>query len=109
MEHTPVPWDVQNKGVLGERSARHEIVQGINRDGSVNLPKIVKMPDLSDRSYANARFIVDAVNAHDDLLAALHLYLRLDNDHRAGGEIDPADWAECYQAARAAIAKAEGG
>ena len=70
-QHTPVPWDVQNKGVLTKRSARHEIVQGINPDGSKNLPTIVRMPDLSHRSYANARFIVQACNAHDDLLAAL--------------------------------------
>ena len=44
--------------------------------------------------------------AAPDLLAALRLYVRLDNDRRAGCEIDPADWAECHQAARAAIAKA---
>ena len=46
------------------------------------------------------------LEAFDDLLAALRLYVRLDNDLRAGGEIDPADWAECYQAAQAAIARA---
>ena len=92
-DHTPVPWDVQNKGVLGERSARHEIVQGINPDGSKNLPTIVRMPNLSDRSYANARFIVQACNAHDDLLAALELVLAHEG-HLTGG-----DWT----AIRAAI------
>ena len=50
----------------------------------------------------------EATNAHEALLAALRLYLKLDNDIRAGCEIDPADWAECYQAAQAAIAKAKG-
>ncbi len=69
-KHTPGPWDVQNKGTLGCRSARHEVVAGINRDGSKNLPTIVRMPDLSEASYANAAFIVRACNAHDDLLAA---------------------------------------
>jgi len=59
-KHTPGPWDVQNKGVLGKRSARHEVVQGINVNGKKNLPTIVKMPDLSDRSYANARLIAAA-------------------------------------------------
>lgn len=67
MEHTPGPWDVQNKGVLGERSARHEVVQGVNSDGRKNLPTIVKMPDLSERSYANARLIAAAPELLDAL------------------------------------------
>jgi hypothetical protein len=56
-KHTPGKWDVQNKGTLGTRSARHEVVAGTNVDGSKNLPTICRMPDLSARSYANARLI----------------------------------------------------
>jgi len=41
-----------------------------------------------------------------DLLAALRLYVRLDDDRRAGCQITADDWAECHQAARAAIERA---
>lgn len=64
MKHTPEPWDIQNKGNLHGPSARVEVVEGINRDGSVNLRCVVKMPDLSDRSYANAELIVAARNSY---------------------------------------------
>lgn len=50
---SPGPWDVVNKGVLGERSARHEV---IDADGK----PVVRMPDLSNQSYANARLIARA-------------------------------------------------
>jgi len=43
-----------------------------------------------------------------ELLAALNLYLKLDNDRRAGCFINACHWAECHQAAMAAIAKAKG-
>ena len=71
MAHTPTPWDVQNKGHLGQRGARHEVVAGINRDGGKILPTIVRMPDLSSQSYANAEFIVRAVNCYDTLVSEL--------------------------------------
>jgi len=67
MKHTQGPWDVQNKGNLYGRSARHEVVEGISEGGDKPLPTIVKMPDLSDRSYANARLI----SAAPELLDAL--------------------------------------
>jgi hypothetical protein len=70
--HTPGPWDVQNKGNLYGRNARHEVVEGINKDGSKNLPTICKMPDLSERSYANARLIASA----PELLGALEAMLQ---------------------------------
>lgn len=73
-KHDPLPWSVQNKGDLLGKNARHEIVQGeVDISDPSNIPHrrtIVKMPDLSERSYANAAFIVQCVNSHDDLLAA---------------------------------------
>lgn len=66
-KHTKGPWDVQNKGTLGTRSARHEVVEGTNVDGSVNLPTVVKMPNLSQKSYDRATLIAAA----PDLLKAL--------------------------------------
>lgn len=96
MEHTPGPWDVQNKGTLGTRSARHEVVAGINKDGRKNLPKIVKMPDLTARSYANARLI----SAAPELLEACKLVYR---------NLKPiySDEHLCMKLLRSAIKKAE--
>lgn len=48
---------------------------------------------------ATARFIVRACNAHDDLLAALKLYIKCRDEGRLGDEND---------AIEAVIAKAEG-
>ena len=69
-KHTPLPWDVQNKGNLHGVNARHEVVEGVN-NGEKNLPTIARMPDLSERSYANAAFIVRCCNCHDELVGAL--------------------------------------
>ena len=92
-KHTPGPWDVQNKGTLGMRSARHEVVAGINVDGSKNLPTIVKMPDLSDLSYANAALIAAAPAL---LKACKMVYAKMN-----GAPL------EIIEALEAAIAKAE--
>jgi hypothetical protein len=57
----------------------------------------------SKTAEANACLIAAAPK----LLEALRLYVKLDNDRRSGCEILALDWAECHQAADAAIAKAE--
>ena len=41
-----------------------------------------------------------------DLVAALSLYVRLDNDNRAGYRITAADRAACYQTAQCALDEA---
>lgn len=51
---------------------------------------------------ANAR----RMGAARELEDALTLYVKLDNDRRAGCRVDDADWAEAHQAALAALAKA---
>jgi hypothetical protein len=96
MNHTPTPWDVQNKGILGSRSARHEVVAGKVDISIPNQPTICKMPDLSGRSYANARFIVQAVNSHDELLDLLKIGLRIFGGH-LGGEGDAVTGIEIEQ------------
>lgn len=58
--------------------------------------------------HPEAKEIAFLVKAAPDLLTALNLYIRLDNDRRAGCKIAPADWAECHQAAMSAIAQARG-
>lgn len=98
-KHTPEPWDVQNKGHLYGPSARHEVVNGINIDGSKNLPTICRMPDLSEQSYANARLIAAA----PDLLAACRAALDLISD------LDPHGLnTGTYDQIAAALAKAAG-
>ncbi len=42
------------------------------------------------------------------LKKALGLYLKLDDDRRAGTLIEDKDWAECHQAASAALAPTKG-
>ena len=99
MKHTPGPWDVQNKGKLGKRSARHEVIEGINHDGKVNLPTIAIMPDLRDRSYANAALIA-AVPELLEALEAAREYLRQ--------EVPTRDRATTFHMADLAIKKAKG-
>ena len=112
-DHTQTPWDIQNKGHVYDRSGRVEVVKGINPDGSKLLPRIVRMPDLSNESYANARFIVQAVNAHDELLGLCEQAIRIFAGH-SGGADDPKVEIEVQQGynwldrARVAIARAKG-
>jgi hypothetical protein len=48
---------------------------------------------------------IEELTAASDLLAALRLYVKLDNDRRAGCKIRAKDWSECHSAASTAIAK----
>jgi len=41
-----------------------------------------------------------------ELVRALKLYAKLDNDHRAGCEISYSDWADCFQTASSALERA---
>ena len=101
---SPRPWDVQNKGNYDGPSARHEVVVGINLDGSKNLPTVCKMPDLSDKSYGNAALIVTAVNVHDELLAACEMAAEF--YHEATDDEVCTEENLCFYCA--AIAKAKG-
>ncbi len=70
-------WTTQNKGTLGTRSARHEVVEGVNCDGSKNLPTVVRMPDLSPQSYERALLIASAPK----LLEALENWFVCADEH----------------------------
>ena len=43
-----------------------------------------------------------------EAVAALVLYVKLDNDNRAGCEIGAEDWGECHSAAEPALRRARG-
>ena len=80
------------------------IVGAIETPGDLTdegLEYVVQDVDLSWPS------IVLAVNAHAGLVEALTLYIKLDDANRAGCEIEPSEWAECHQSARAALAQAK--
>lgn len=99
-KHTPGPWHAEpeepTEPMLGIAiCAADAIVATIHPEESG--------PPLDETDWANAY----AIAAAPDLLAALDLYVKLDNDRRAGCEITAADWAECHQAAM--TAKAKGG
>lgn len=105
--HTPGPWDRQNKGDLYGPSARLEIVAGThNGYATKNLPTIAKMKGLREVDYANAEFIVRAVNCYDALLEALKLIERwTGNELIASRGTRVERWA--HERAQAAIAQAE--
>lgn len=100
MAHTPGPWYAYKSGHMKRWDITTE------PDPNQGAFYVAQVPSWNERSdpAANARLIAAA----PDMLAALELYVALDNDHRSGCTIEPDDWAECHQAAAAAIAKAKG-
>ena len=98
MEHTPGPWERTSHQRASLAEASIEVQSATGRT-------ICDMGDYpNSEDAANARLIAAA----PDMLAALRRYIRLDDDHRAGCEIEPEDWAECHEAAIDAIAKTRG-
>ena len=105
-QHTPVPW--VTKPFSGKYKNEGFCINATDEDAT-------RIADVTNHYYvpseANARFIVQACNAHEELLAVLELALRyLEHpdvlavtQHMALPGSVPADRA------RAAIAKAKGG
>ena len=91
--HTPTPW----------RAAGSRTI--VSREGQLVAEML---GGASDPVEERRQSILTAVNAHEELVAALRLYVKLDNDNRSGCNFEADDWAECYQAGTAALAKAEG-
>lgn len=61
---------------------------------------------LTKADYQEAiEFVVRASQAHEDLLAALKLYVQIDDRRHAGIAPTASDYSEAHQAAIAAIAK----
>lgn len=107
--HTPTPWHVAtNPGGPGDQPAFPSVRDSSGlKDGE----DIICMPlGDSDTVKANAAFIVRAVNAHDDLLAACQALLKVaDSCSRFAEEMPSHEWArylEATEQARAAIERA---
>lgn len=70
-KHTPTPWFASEDGD-GENYGASTLVDARNGYiASVGAP----FAEVAEENLANAAFIVRAVNAHDDLVAALHEYM----------------------------------
>ena len=103
-DHTKTPWRIVS------RTDGADIVTGDYPGGRARLIASCwsgGSDDADDAARANAEFILRAVNAHDDLLAALRGMVEM-FEHRIYNRPGPIDAAQRWDAARAAIAKAEG-
>ena len=99
-KHTPTPWSIvpQNDG--------SSIIAKMHEDASKGFRIVCHAwlrRDSQAEDQANAAFIVRAVNAHDDLVAALsNLVAIIEDGNKATTE------SSSYACARAALAKARG-
>lgn len=82
MSHTPTPWKIIGREVMEDGSVYPEHIIGGFHEFQICLMESIstaalsaenpdKYPALDAACRANAEFIVRAVNAHDDLVAAL--------------------------------------
>ena len=98
-KHTPGPWEIksQHRGIL------MPIVAG--KHGEIGVALARPMGSEPGTARANAELICRAVNAHDDMLAALEDVLKRlgETDYEPLGRID-----DCEFVLQAAIAKAKG-
>lgn len=90
--HTPTPWvmDEQWTGLAFKPEA------GARRT-------IFKVTGQKAQDIADAVFVLDAINAHDELVAALEQLCQI-----MGYGIDDTAWLDAHKAALAALAKARG-
>jgi hypothetical protein len=93
---TPIPWTVEKWA-----DKRDDKGISIRAVGGVHIANMVTQ--LDDKEAANARFIVRAVNCHEELLEAVRPFANYACELREGETCD------CHNcAARAAIKKAGG-
>jgi hypothetical protein len=109
-KHTPTPWKTRANKIPGYRftiGAPHR--SSGNMGGNHEIP--VADIRVTGNEEANAEFIVRAVNAHEELLAAAkslqalaHAYMKHTQTTEWAGDTEV---AKVWRAAEAAIAKAE--
>ena len=91
-KHTPIPWDIAARMTYTIADAQGRVITSMRTGRDVS----------PEEAISNARFILQAVNAHEDLLAALQVLVLTPHilDHLEAN--DPM----ALKQARAAIAKA---
>lgn len=94
--HTPTPWEAD--GITKENGKK--VYAGIYQVGNMRSAAICSA------AYANAAFIVRAVNSHDELVAALNCFL-MDERFQVGVGGNPNAVSKMLAAAHAALAKAK--
>ena len=114
--HTPLPWEVLDGMVVASAFKGKTLVtmpNGEVRQHETGMLALVYSPgDFTLNHDANAKFIVRACNAHDELLAACKLFADAAHEVVAllngKGFACPASISFAAEQARHAIAKAEG-
>lgn len=114
-EHTPTPWSVfppETPEVTKQNCINRLVI--VAGDSTVAVFNGCSHQHATEEERANARFIVRACNAHDDLLAACKLTRKLSALYSLAehpdeqGEAAMNEILEIHAAIEAAIAKAEG-
>ncbi len=109
-QHTPTPWTLvvnkDRRNVWGTPAWDGRMPEVIGADGHV-IADIRWNGKNQERGVYNAETIVRAVNAHDDLVAALKVGLAC-VEAEGNGKCSPTAWWKFEQTARAALAKAKG-
>ena len=96
-QHTPAPWEFREDG-----DANHYCILAGNR---WLISFLHNGEQMTAQQIANAKFIVRACTAHDELLEAAQQAEHWLGELRSGDQIRP---VEILRVLRAAIAKAEG-
>ncbi len=107
-KHTPTPW-VHTTHLAGDSGRQYNIVK--YSEGGQTYRVIAKLDAGREMWEADGAFIVQAVNAHDELVAALELALSTLEVASADFEDDDEQGkflADPIPALRAALAKAKG-
>lgn len=97
-KHTPGPWTVRDDDtVVGPKGNVVAECCGYS----------VKAEGMEQKAQGGREANANLIAAAPELLEAVKLYVRLDDDKRAGCTIEDEYWAECHQSAMKAIAKAK--
>lgn len=98
-KHTPGPWRIESDPITGDNSRL--IVGPDNVLIADAYPESAGDFKLPENYQANAALLAAAPEMEN----ALRLYIKLDNDFRAGITITPENWAECHQEGMSALFK----
>jgi hypothetical protein len=110
MKHTPLPWIIHEEALELDPQYASEwppLITAWNEQDQFT-EDICEVNKNNEDWISNAEFIVHACNCHYELVEALKTFMRLEVDRRAGCQLEPLDYAECYQLGLNAIAKAIG-
>lgn len=109
-KHTKTPWKVTEDSTIIGSVTRNVIAECCGYSDKASNGDYASIIEKQGTREANAAFIVRAVNAHDDLVAALEAAVRYVDDVSEAtifGDNDHADY-DLLDELRTALAKAKG-